>query len=173
MTEQEKEIVIDVAVGNAPQESLLQLFATPANETDQLVLRLLNEAFDKSDSDGIECALIVGFIFGFSSRHRRILCDILDANWHRRHEDAVSALATLKSPESIDSLFRAATARFDYLAFDASRALGTKAVSALSDIDDPAAIEKLRLLAESKDAVVSRKAKKRLAAITNEDACER
>lgn len=172
MTEQEKELIIDVAIGNASEQSLLKKFATPAAETDKLVLRLLNEAFVERDADGIECALIVGFIFGFSSRHRQILCDILDANWHRRHEDAVSALAALRSPESIDSLFRAATARFDYLAFDESRALGTKAVSALSAIGDPAAAEKLRLLVESKDAVVSRKAKQRLAAISNDNECE-
>lgn len=163
MTEQQKEAVIDLAIGKITEDAFLKFFATPPVQTDHLVHQLLEVAFTEKDADEVECALIVGFVFGFSSNHFHILCSLLDANWHCGHEDIVSALAKLKSPNAIDALFRAATTRHEYLAYNDSRALASKAVFALSDIGTPAAIESLRLLANGDDPVVAKMASEQLA----------
>lgn len=165
MTEQEKDAVIELAAGKASQEDILNLFSTSPDKTDHLVLRLLNETFSEKDPDGIECALILGFTFGFSQNHVAILCSILDSDWHHSHEDSVTALDGLRASEAIEPLFRATLIRHDYLEFDQSRALAIKAIYALSHINDPAASEKLRVLAASNDPIVANKAKQRLMAI--------
>ena len=106
--------------------------------------------------DYFECALLIGFAFGFTQKHLQLMLKILSGSWHSRHEDAVAALATLRDPMAVEALFAATQWVPDYLEFDDSRALASKAIWALGAIDAPEATDALLKLAESDDLFLSK-----------------
>ena len=89
-----------------------------------------------------------------------------EASWHFKHEDIVSTLDYLGDNRSVEALYAAALAKFDYLNFDEAYALAVKAIYALRNIGSPEAIEKLKILSESNNEVIAHNATKRLKEIT-------
>jgi len=118
----------------------------------RLALRWLDEAFREQDAKDLQCALLVGFNFGFGPEHADILCRLVDANWHHSHEDVVSALEELRGPKAAEALFRATQWIPNYLEFDETRALASKAIWALGKLPGEKAETKLAMLAGSEDA---------------------
>ena len=122
-----------------------------AVEHGKLALRLLEEAYRAQDGEDLECALTVGFTFGFASEHAKILCHLVEAEWHVRHEDVVSALEELHPPDAVNALFHATQWIPKSLEYDDSRALAVKAIWALGRIPGPEAEAKLGELANNPD----------------------
>jgi hypothetical protein len=112
---------------------------------------LLRDAERERSAEDLQCALIIGFVFGFSPVHQSTLCRLVDADWHFRHQDVVSVLQDMgmKDRDTIDALFRVTQTKWPYLDYDESRALATKAIWALGNIANDAADAELRFLAES------------------------
>jgi HEAT repeat protein len=107
------------------------------------------------DADNVEAALTLMFRFDLiDQRYVRVLCDLLVADWHQRHEDVALALQELSDPAAVPALLRAAVMDLPYLEHDENRALSRKCIWALSDIRTQDAIAALALLAESKKDVV-------------------
>ena len=141
-------------------EEFLQGWGT--SDGSQLGLDLLLDAFERKHADDVEDAISVCFAFGFGPAHFPVLIKLSDAEWHRRHEDVVSALDSYESAESVEALKRATKWIPDYLDYDESRALAKKAIWALARMDNPKGWTALEELAESDDALVRNAAAEKL-----------
>lgn len=112
------------------------------------VLDLIKLANINKSSTDLEYALIIGFKFNvFNLDYLGSLNELLIEKWHFMHEDIVSILGKLKSENSINSLYEAATINFDYLLYDEDKILAYKCIKALSKIKTDYAIEKIKQLA--------------------------
>ncbi len=128
----------------------------------KLASRILEEAFEAKDADDLQCALIIGFTFGFAPEHKGVLCSLLDVDWHYSHEDVVTALETWPSPDTVDALFRATQWIPKSLEYDDNRALAVKAIWALGKIPGAEAKTKLEALAHSDNTILRKTAEKQL-----------
>jgi hypothetical protein len=158
MTEEQRKHCSDLTIfpdgsRQLSKEEFVRLFPA-AVEHGRLALGLLDGAYRLQDAEDLECALTVGFTFGFSPEHSEILCHLLEADWHARHEDVVSALDELRCPSAIGALFRATQWIPKSLEYDDSRALAVKAIWALGKTAATEAEKKLRILACSDNAIL-------------------
>jgi hypothetical protein len=143
------------------KEDFLRHFPA-AVEQGKLSLPLLEEAYNSRNSEDLDCALVVGFSFGFGPEHVSILCRLVDEDWHQSHEDAVSALDILRTPIAIEPLFRATQWVPKYLDYDDARALAVKAIWALGNLTGAESQAKLQALMRSDDPTVRRNAEEQL-----------
>ncbi|ANM14042.1 MULTISPECIES: HEAT repeat domain-containing protein [unclassified Rhizobium] len=127
-----------------------------------LTNELLAEAIESKIADDLECALIVGFSFGFTKESMGLLLQLLQEGWHFKHEDVVSALADLKAPEAVEALYKVTHWVPSYLEFDDARALAVKAIWALGAIADPRAQAFLMALSTDQNIIIQQNALKQL-----------
>jgi hypothetical protein len=113
-------------------ERLLRHFGTDDGRA--LGLRLLSEAVASQDSEAVEAALDVCFIFGFGDEHLDLLRQLAWSDWHNRHEDVASMLDDLRSSEALDALVHLASWVPKYLDYDDARALAVKALWGLGNM---------------------------------------
>src|SRR4051812_48143544 len=76
-------------------------------------VELLRNARVTRDADAVEFGLFLGHRFGITDQHLDVLLQLADADWHKQHENVVGGLALLRSPSSVETLYRLALARFD------------------------------------------------------------
>jgi hypothetical protein len=145
-----------------PYEKLI--LKTEGNQMDaESGVRLLNEAFENRNADLVEEVIFsLSVSKGFSNRLSEILCKLLQADWHYKHEDIARILQGLKDPSTVDCLYSAAELQFDYLNYDDTFGFARKCTWALADIGTPEAKAKLQQLARSSNAFVAEYAQKRL-----------
>nr|WP_067059893.1 hypothetical protein [Mucilaginibacter sp. L294] len=80
---------------------------------------------------------------------------LLDEKWHISEEDIVDILEMIKDPDSVDKLYEVAV---DVPEYDEMRALAKKCMWALFAINSPKSVEKLFLLKELNDPIISENA---------------
>ena len=68
-----------------------------AVECGKVALGIIEHAYQNRDAGELQCALVVGFAFGFGFEHKEILCNLMFVDWHRCHRDVLSALNMLPS----------------------------------------------------------------------------
>jgi hypothetical protein len=128
----------------------------------KLALRFLEEACNTHDAEDLNCALIVGHTFGFGPEHTKILCRLVEVDWHYCHEDIVTALDQLRTTDAVEALFRATQWIPESLEYDDSRALAVKAIWALGNIPGNEAEAKLEAIVYSNDAILQKTAEEQL-----------
>jgi hypothetical protein len=133
-----------------------------ALENGKLAMKWLEEANGAQSAEDLNCALVVGFTFGFAPIQKGILGRLVDADWHCSHEDIVSALQTWPTADTVDALFRATQWIPKALEYDDSRSLAVKAIWALGKIAGTDAETKLEALARSDDALLRKTAEAQL-----------
>lgn len=154
MTPEKRELILSLVVsprdrsGGDP-EAVLRHFGT--DDGAALGRTLLADALKREDGTDVELALIVCARFGYDATLMPLLLELEPADWHHKHEDVVSMLGKLKSPETIDTLFHATQWIPEYLDYDDSRALARKAIWALGGVSGAEATRALTLLLEDKD----------------------
>ena len=166
MTEEQRKLCRDLIIfpngqSRITKEEFLRRFPS-AVEHGKLASRLLEDAYRAQDGEDLECALTIGFAFGFAPEHTKTLCHLVEADWHVRHEDVVSALDKLRSPETVEALFRATQWIPKSLEYDDSRALAVKAIWALGKIPGTEAEAKLEMLARSENTILRQNAVEQL-----------
>lgn len=145
MTEEEKEIILALAMKKIAADDFLTTFRNGSLDGLSLCKALLLESLEAKAADDVECALIVGFVFGFAADHLDALLQLALEPWHSRHEDVISALGKIKSSLSVETLYAATQWAPDYLDLD-TRSLAVKAIWVLGGIPgeaSEAALEKL------------------------------
>ncbi|SRR6266446_3086090 len=170
MTAQERNLTNDLIIthGDAgpsiSKEEFSRKFPS-AVQNGKLALPLLEQAVSDRSAKDLQAALLIGFKFGFGFEHNHLLCCLIDANWHFKHEDVVLALEEIKrnDSETVSALFRATQIIPDYLAYDETRALAVKALYALGSIDDPEADEALMRVAQSDNELLRAEAASQIA----------
>jgi hypothetical protein len=118
-------------------------------------LSLLKKDIESRDSKRLANTLAVIHNDGADKDFTNLLLKLLDEDWHTSEEDIVSVLELIKDPSSIDKLYDVAVNVPDY---DDMRALAKKCIWALSSINSPEAVEKLKLLGESNDPIIKENA---------------
>ncbi|MGQ0775200.1 MAG: hypothetical protein ACT4NY_12395 [Pseudonocardiales bacterium] len=123
-----------------------------------LGLKLLRDALARRDPVDVEMALIVADVFGVTDDYLESLVALASKDWHFKHEDVVTLLGRLRSPEAVDALYEAAQWVPEYLDFDENRALANKAVRALGAISVEGAEKALKRLLSSDAEVIRNQA---------------
>lgn len=163
MNHEQQELVFDLMFKRISREKFVGLFFVGGDIPENYVCQELEAALAIKDADSVECLLIFSFIFGFSTGCPDILSRLLIEDWHVCHEDIASALQSLKYPGAVDYLFKAALADHPYIGSEYS--LGVKCIHALHDIGTDSAKEKLRILAQAENPVLSERAGRLLASM--------
>lgn len=122
----------------------------------QLGIELLRDALGRHDGTDVEMAFIVCATFGakFTVDDLDLLKRLSSANWHRKHEDVVTALGKLRTPRAVDALYQATQWVPEYLAFDEHRALAVKAIWALGGTPGNEAERALNQLLDSDSEIL-------------------
>jgi hypothetical protein len=163
MNQVQQELVFDLMFKRISREKFIELFFVGGDILEDYVCQQLEVALAVKDADGVECLLILGFIFESLYRCPDILSRLLVEDWHVCHEDIASALQELKYPGAVDNLFKAALAVYPYIGSEYS--LGVKCIHALHDVGTESAKEKLRVLARAENPVLAERAGRLLASM--------
>ncbi|MFD5094060.1 HEAT repeat domain-containing protein [Amycolatopsis thailandensis] len=119
-----------------------------------LGVRLLRQSFESRERREVEAAVVVCFSFGISDDHIEPLLRLFYEDWHVKHEDVVTLLGRLKTNLAVDALYLATEWVPDYLDYDESRALATKAIWGLGEIAGPEAEQALTRALDSDCEIV-------------------
>lgn len=150
MTRSEENLIRDLYLRRITEQEFINVYGkdiiTYKNEMKKLIKRVCNE----KESENLEYLLnLASRFYKFSKDDVEFFCDLLSYNWHFLHENIVSILQQLRSPESIEILYQTAKKEYKYLDYDDTHSLARKCMFALGDIATPEAIEKLKLLLHS------------------------
>ncbi len=162
--------IVDYVLAKITREEFYKMFPYDILNNPDLYLELLREAFQERNDGHIECLITLGFKLDiYDHSHVDLLCQLLDVDWHCKHEDIARLLQDLKDPRAIEVLYRTALRKYKYLEYNNSSALGIKCVWALFVINTPESIEKLKLISQSDtvDIEVAKRAKKKLGEVIN------
>jgi len=166
MTEDQRKLCRDLIIHPDGKSQIIKedfLCRFPSSvEGGKLAAWVLGDADRAQNAEDLQCALIIGFAFGFAPEHKDTLRRLVEADWHYSHEDVVTALETWPSPDTAEALFRATQWIPKSLEYDDSRALAVKAIWALGKISGPEAETKLEALARSGDAILRKNAVEQL-----------
>lgn len=130
-------------------EDVLRLF----NSSDpcSLGISLLEDAARRRDPIDLEMAFILCGVTGvkFEIEQLALLLELARSEWHKRHEEVVSALGQLASPLAIPALVEMVQWVPSYLESDENRALASRAIREIGKIPGSEAVHALQLIAES------------------------
>lgn len=156
--ERERNLIVALATGRMSEAEFCRELPTTPDEAIRLSLRIFTTALRERDPVGVESGLILGHRFGFGSEHFDLLVELAHETWHQSHEDVVDALATFRSPSSVETLVQTALSTFDYLDYDESYALGVKCIWALGEIESESAVNGLGRLRKSSNSILESEA---------------
>ena len=129
----------------------------------EYVLALIEKGIVNKDDIAIEEAIVLLYTGFFSINiFAKKLCELLTVFWHKKHEDIAVLLKEIADPSTVNCLFEATELEFDYLDYDESYQFARKCIKALSAIGDKNAIEKLKILTNSKTSEIANYARKEL-----------
>lgn len=129
------DLVLSFALGKTSEEDFLRQFPASPEEKRSLGLRMLREAISERDADAVETGTILAYRFHLGPEYVDVFEQLAREDWHRKHEDAVSALQKMASPTSVAAVLAAARSHHPYLEqVDDSFPLRLKAIHALGTI---------------------------------------
>jgi len=127
---------------------------------------MLAYMIETKNGDQLELSLYVLFMFeAWNESFVELLNQLLDCDWHTRHEDVAMLLQKLKHPSSIDVLYKTVPKVFPYLEYDEAFALAVKCIWALGDIGTEAALKRLNSLLSSENEIIVSNAKHQISRI--------
>ncbi|TCZ64239.1 HEAT repeat domain-containing protein [Flaviaesturariibacter aridisoli] len=163
MNQREKDLILSLAQKKISIDDFAREYGVNFLDNKRQILMMLNDAFNSKDSEEVEYSMLLGFhLNAFSPEYAPLLCKLLLADWHYKHEDIVFILQKLKNPNTVDCLYDVIFAKFSYLEYDDSYSLARKAIHALADIDTNEARAMLQRLSNSDIPIIREKAKKQL-----------
>ena len=166
------ELVHALNAGRISDAGFYTACRTTPNAMPGFALDVLTRASEERDEEALEFALYCGFKFALSPEPLPLLLHLAEADWHKRHEDIVSALAEFKAPSSVDTLYRTALSKHDYLDYDEAFALGVKCIWGLGSIDCAQAVTRLGYLLRCGNEVLEENAMNQLKLMRDEATSE-
>ncbi len=146
MNDNDRKLIFELVLNRISEQEFVHRFSVDINSNS--VMELLICAYNEKNADGVADALIVAHKFNLITEgYVNILCKLLESDWHYKHEDIARTLQTIKSPSSIECLYRTALTKFGYLDYNDSSALARKCTWALGDINTDESKRKLELIA--------------------------
>lgn len=145
------------------KEKFLAKYSQIENLNDEYCLKMFEDAIQAKDSDMVEEALLLTmFLNYFSSNFSKKLCQLINADWHYKHEDIAMTLKEINDPSTVDCLFSAAQLNLKYLDYDDTFQFARKCIKAISEINTINSLTKLRILAKNKNIIIQEYAIKEL-----------
>lgn len=129
-------------------------------------LSLLKDNVANKNEKGLAKTLAIISYDGADSDYTDILLQLLDEKWHTSEEDIMGILELIKDPKSVNKLYEVAVDVPDY---DEMRAIAKKCIWALSAINTPEAILKLKLLQKVDDLIIKENATFELEIVLNKN----
>jgi len=164
VSEREQKLILDLVGQKITESAFCSTFPLVAGTASTAGLSMLQRALEERDAVGVDFGTILAEQFGLAPEYLQVLADLASAPWHQRHEDIVRELALLKSPLSIEPLYQAAQARYEY-SYDDGAAIARKAVHALGDILTVESVSRLGDLLRDRRQIVQNYARKELTKI--------
>lgn len=156
-------LVLSFAIGNISEKEFIDKFPLEVVGNYNLFNDLLSEASQKRNSEFLECVLILGFKFElFTTSCLPYLEKLIVEKWHISHENLAMILQQLKSPSSVESLYKAATLHLPYLDYDDNYALARRCLWALGSINTEEAKEMIKKLAHSDEEEIRNHAQEQI-----------
>ncbi|SFM67658.1 hypothetical protein SAMN05428949_0400 [Chitinophaga sp. YR627] len=148
MTIIEKQLIKSLVLNEITKETFLAHYPIDLSVEDRYILHVLQSSYQNRDEDALEYGLMLLPLDNFteSTKYVEILNKLIQADWHKMHEDIASLLNGINSPESVDALFNAAVVQYDYLSYDDTYQLARKCIKALAAIANMEAIERIKEL---------------------------
>lgn len=100
--------------------------------------------------------------FGLDKDFTPFLVELLDSDWHFKHEDIVQFMQELGDERATQILLKKTLRKFDYLVYDNSYPLSRKCTWALADIGTDESKNALIQISTNEDDVIRGYAQKRL-----------
>ena len=147
--------VRDFVLGRMSEAEIVTTLGVDPRANAEYLPELLANAMRSRDAAGVEAGL--GLLAAFEQLGRQrvpMLCELLVADWHHRHEDVARFLQELADPAAVPALRQAAELDLPYREYDEARALSRRCMWALSDIRNADAIAALESLSHSRNPVV-------------------
>lgn len=155
MKKEEKNLIKKLMSDSISKEEFLLQFPLRIGTERHYFLDKIEKVHRQKNADDLDDLLFLCFSFElFDGEYVLILCKLLIENWHHSHEDIVMLLQSLRDPRSTESLYQAATMKFEYLNYDDTYALAVKCCWALGDINTDLSREKLKILAKSDNKII-------------------
>ena len=150
----------------AAEAPLFEAFDIDFRAHPERLRELLDETLASRQADDVESLLGIADQFGALTHEGvPVLCRLMLADFHQRHEDIARYLQSLRDPGSVEALFEACFIQLPYF-WDDGDALARKCTWALHDVGTPEAFERLRALTDHPRPSVIGYARKRLPADT-------
>ncbi|MBA4851650.1 hypothetical protein [Emticicia sp. BO119] len=163
MTNQVNPLIVSLVAGKISKEEFLKEYFKHIPRSNEYVLALIQKGINNRNAIEIEEAMTLIFVGSFSIKYfLPKLCELLQLPWHYNHEDIARLLKEIADPTTVDCLYKASELAFEYLDYDDTYQFARKCIKALSAISDENAIEKLKLLSDSKITEIAEYAKKEL-----------
>jgi hypothetical protein len=151
VTEHQKELVVQLMRKTISNEQFAKEFDCSSSN----IKDLLEVAYQEENADDVDYLLFLVFSFNLvTADYSDLLCRLMDAEWHYKHEDIASLFQQNRFHQGVDYLYNAALTQHEYLDFDEAFALAVKCIWALGAINTPDSIRKLELLTESENEVI-------------------
>ena len=159
MKEIERELLHKLTTSTISPEMFLEEFTVDISKNPTYIRELLEKAYIDQEPYDIEYLLIALFKFRlFIENYTDILVKLMNESWHFQHENIASIFQKLKSPRTVECLYKTALTQFEYLEYDEAFALAVKCIWALGDINTPESRDKLKLLTQSENEIIKRNA---------------
>lgn len=166
MNNEKRELIEKLMLKSITKEDFLNGLKINKTMLPKYIKEKLGVAYNEKNADDVEYLLFVGFVFNlFSENYIDILCKLLGEKWHYQHEDIAMIFQELKSPKTVESLYKAVLTRFEYLDYDKAFALAVKCIWALWAINTLESHKKLELLSSVENEIIRKCAQERLANI--------
>jgi hypothetical protein len=163
MTSSERDTINKLMSNLITTDIFIKDFSVDISTNPIYVKELLEIALAEKNTDDVEYVLYIGFTFNvFSEEYVEILSRLIEAKWHYQHENIAMILQKLKSPISVESLYKAAITEYEYLDYDDNYALAVKCIWALGNINNYDSRKKLEVLSHSKNEIIRDNAIKQL-----------
>lgn len=163
MKKVEREILHKLMTRAITPEMFVKDFTVDISKNPIYIRELLELAYLEHEANDVEYLLIAIFHFRlFMEDYVDVLCKLMIETWHFQHENIASIFQKIKSPRTIECLYKTSLAQFEYLEFDEAFALAVKCIWALGDINTLESKEKLKLLSQSENEIIRDNAIKQL-----------
>ncbi|GAB3504420.1 hypothetical protein [Emticicia fontis] len=163
MDNQVNQLISSLSTGKISKEDFLKEYFKDISQREEYLSNLIQKGIENRDAIEIDEAIKLVYIGSFSPGYfLEKLCELLQLTWHFNHEDIARLLKEIANPTTVDCLYKASELKFDYLNYDDTYQFARKCIKALSAISDENAIEKLRLLTNSRISGIAEYAKKEL-----------
>lgn len=160
-----KSIITKLYKNNISSDTFIEKYEKETNyEVNEFYIKkLLQKTIQNKDANDVEEAVVLMYSGNFDHRlYLDELCKLLIETWHFKHEDLVELLSDLQDPSTINVLYKVAQMNFDYLNYDSTFQLARKSIKALYYIGNQDSIEKIKLLTNNTNSIISNYAKKEL-----------